>query len=1235
MTSLPRNLSHSILNALAVIFSATAFSAESPLFLQPKLAAELSWTMDDQAATVSVSYDGESWETISPTRSDGQKAYWLTTLDKEPLLARKTLADANASIGEELLVNVAQGVRQLKIEIYDEKAQVWKPRVLANLEGGGGVLPFSLNGEYRLSDIRVSISQQAVFDFEFTSIAYEFQNQLVQKTQLPGVGRDSLDFTGVSDESNQSVEESDIWRIQGDRLFFFNQLRGLQVIDLSDPDNPEISHFLKMPAVGQQMYAPSESLAILLASKGYNQRSEVRMVSVEGETIQSIGVVEIPGHIFDSRLIGDRLYTVAYSYSQVESEDYRYFVWEDELLINAIDLSDPANPQKIGEVILPDASATLTATPEYLIIASRNWRQYRNRHSDVFLFSLTDPETPLKPIQMLQSEGVIADKFKMSVDGNILTCISEINTFGSVRQLSTVLETFAISSDEEIELPGENGLPPSVPESEEAFDPNRLGRLVLGEDERLFATRIVGDRAYIVTFFQIDPLWVVDLSNPEKPTITGELEIPGWSTYLQPLGDQLFAVGVEDRRVSVSLFNVADPSNPFLSDRVYLGEEGSYSWSEANYDEKAISILPEQNLSLVPFIEYNSDTFENLARIQLIDFDSGELALRGVIESDYAFRRATVVSEEIVSISNQELLVVDAANRDQPALVSRLLLAWNVDRAIEVNGKLLQLDNGGGYFGSSKAVIRMTSIDDPTTILAEYEIDEGRIAGAVAKGNRLYCMIVQQEQADGSDPWTFEQGLAMKTFEFSSSIEELSTLDLTDSQYPSFEYSAVWLGTDTFVWHGEPNFYYPFWRHDILYPPYWGGSSSFEFFAIRATGDSLPTLLSYLEIDTVRTGENEGSYSILPYISSNDGILNLDSRFYVSYQTFKDFEEEVEISRFMKEVDFGDPANPFVSNPIPIPGELKHLNKTDAGGILVFTTVTDYVTLEDGQGQSVAYLQASAFDGEAVFLLDEIDITSGYYQELDFFENTSFVLPYQSGYGWQIGDPDRKPVLERYLFNQSGAFESLPDIQIESPALEIEVIDQTLYAIDREQDTQQQSLLAYDARDMSANPSLSEVSLDSVFHSLRNLSIGEDSVYFANGVYGVSSYLFNNAFPQDSSSKETSREEVVWSVVSSPNSVKLASSESTLAEWAFAKRLAAEVVYDPQDSTNGTSHLVSDFQVQPALEIPLNAENGDPVSFLESHDLGHWIPHEPVFSEDGSLLFPLVEETPLFIRAAN
>ena len=126
--------------------------------------------------------------------------------------------------------------------------------------------------------------------------------------------------------------------------------------------------------------------------------------------------------------------------------------------------------------------------------------------------------------------------------------------------------------------------------------------------EQLYAARFFGDRAYLVTFRIIDPLYVVDLSDQENPRVAGELEIEGYSDYLQPIGENLllgigkdavpddgstdfgFARGAWYQGVKLSLFDVNDISSPIEINSLIYGKRGSDS--EVLYDHHAISFLP-------------------------------------------------------------------------------------------------------------------------------------------------------------------------------------------------------------------------------------------------------------------------------------------------------------------------------------------------------------------------------------------------------------------------------------------------------------------------------------------------------------------------------------------------------------------------------------------------------------------------------------------------------------------
>ncbi len=189
----------------------------------------------------------------------------------------------------------------------------------------------------------------------------------------------------------------------------------------------------------------------------------------------------------------------------------------------------------------------------------------------------------------------------------------------------------------------------------------------IAPNETIWSARFIGNRAYLVTFENIDPLWVIDLSNPFEPTIRGELEVPGVSTYIHPINDEtLLTIGIgpgEDglgldwSTTQISLFDVSDPTNPTLADSMpispaYTDENcvdirncgWSWSWSEATYEHKAFTYWAPENLLAIPLSTYryipNNDSsyynYEYVSLLKLVNVDIVNLTLSSHGEVDHS-----------------------------------------------------------------------------------------------------------------------------------------------------------------------------------------------------------------------------------------------------------------------------------------------------------------------------------------------------------------------------------------------------------------------------------------------------------------------------------------------------------------------------------------------------------------------------------------------------------------------
>ena len=112
-------------------------------------------------------------------------------------------------------------------------------------------------------------------------------------------------------------------------------------------------------------------------------------------------------------------------------------------------------------------------------------------------------------------------------------------------------------------------------------------------NEDLYGVRFMGDRAYMVTFERIDPLYVIDLSVPTAPAIVGELEVPGFSDLLHEVsGDLLLGLGSSERRFpKLELYNVSDVSRPISQGLIELGADLNWGYSPAQYNRYAFTYL--------------------------------------------------------------------------------------------------------------------------------------------------------------------------------------------------------------------------------------------------------------------------------------------------------------------------------------------------------------------------------------------------------------------------------------------------------------------------------------------------------------------------------------------------------------------------------------------------------------------------------------------------------------------
>ncbi|MEK7635879.1 MAG: beta-propeller domain-containing protein [Patescibacteria group bacterium] len=170
----------------------------------------------------------------------------------------------------------------------------------------------------------------------------------------------------------------------------------------------------------------------------------------------------------------------------------------------------------------------------------------------------------------------------------------------------------------------------------------------LGKGERIYSVRFIEDKGYVVTFRQVDPFYVLDLSNPLNPQLKGELKIPGYSSYLHPITkDKILGIGMESGNVKVSLFDVSSPTSPTEKAKYDLKED----WSEVLNNFHAFLLDDKHQIFFLPASNGG----------YIFSYKDDKLSLVKAI-SDFAVKRAIYLDDYLYVISENKIAVFDETN---------------------------------------------------------------------------------------------------------------------------------------------------------------------------------------------------------------------------------------------------------------------------------------------------------------------------------------------------------------------------------------------------------------------------------------------------------------------------------------------------------------------------------------------------------------------------------------------
>ncbi|PID21611.1 hypothetical protein CSV61_07865 [Sporosarcina sp. P3] len=489
---------------------------------------------------------------------------------------------------------------------------------------------------------------------------------------------DKASGSGVDhSQTNQQVagvDEADTVKTDGDFLYDVLNGDGLMITDIRNPNemvrasktdftdgfyaNQLYVDQDKVVVIGgQNLDAPTSNMDMKITEDRImpmQQLSVIRVYDVTDRTnpklIRETGA---EGYVIGTRKIGQFVYMVT---------NNQPFLWydhptpaEDQLLPTVYDsaTNQQAQPLALDKIsILPGAmepsysiittldiesgersgvdtkaylgsGEQLYMSADHLYLTSTNYQDNQQSTSEVFKFSLE--KTHVHFLQTAQLRGTILNQFSMDEHNGYFRTVT---TEGNLWDERNKAKNHLFILDENMKQVG------SVEN--------------LAVNERIYSARFLGDKAYMVTFRETDPLFVMDVADPTNPKVLGELKIPGFSNYLHPLDEgHLIGFGyetiakknpqggapiIQTGGMKISVFDVTDFANPKETASEIIGGQGTYS--SVQHDHHALFIHPTRNLFGFPISVYEQSQRENILDLQSTGAMIYEItAERGIVQT--------------------------------------------------------------------------------------------------------------------------------------------------------------------------------------------------------------------------------------------------------------------------------------------------------------------------------------------------------------------------------------------------------------------------------------------------------------------------------------------------------------------------------------------------------------------------------------------------------------------------
>ena len=518
--------------------------------------------------------------------------------------------------------------------------------------------------------------------------------------------------------NNRQIEEGDIYRVidHSKQILNLNRYRGLQVIDFSDPKNPDVIGRARISGRPVEMYLVGDKVYALLNNwRAYYSAGNQKSLMPDAYSGGVVAVIDIsdpknpkvtkraqvPGNIETSRLTRgggkEALFVVASGRNRTSGGGTiqpTRSTSGSTTYVRSFDVNGRGKLAAKSKLDLGGNVADIQGVENHLLVA-RDVRDKNHNHtgSKVSVIDISNPSGKMREGSQVKVKGRVQNKHNMDLHNGILRVVSGATWNGAQENH---IETFDASNIENL---------------------TKIDHTSFAKGERLEATLFMGEKAFFVTYEQIDPLFAFHIDKKGKLEQKSEFEITGWNDYFVPVedGKRLIGIGMNDEEgftMAVSLYDSTDLSNkkPFIArEEVPM----DYSRSEANRDDRAFSVLEnatkvkakdgtvETGLVLLPFQGWDRKNHEYKSGVQIFTFSDKTLTRRGTMDHGTPVRRSFMAERDkdlTGNLSEAELSLFDTSKPDKPSEVGRVELAPNYNDYWKFGKYAVRRDSRRAYY---------------------------------------------------------------------------------------------------------------------------------------------------------------------------------------------------------------------------------------------------------------------------------------------------------------------------------------------------------------------------------------------------------------------------------------------------------------------------------------------------------------------------------------------------------